>query len=72
MKKTEEEILTKLELGRDFQVLERYTEEDYTAEQLTAICMEKAADARKKGVSLIFHRQQDHSLELIIYKKMNK
>ena len=49
MKKTEEEILTKLELGRDFQVLERYTEEDYTAEQLTAICMEKAADARKKG-----------------------
>ena len=41
MKETEEEILTRLGLGKDFRVLERYTEEDYTADQLAAICAEK-------------------------------
>lgn len=50
MKETEEEILTRLGLGKDFRVLERYTEEDYTADQLAAICAEKAVDARKKGI----------------------
>lgn len=82
MKETEEEILTRLGLGKDFRVLERYTEEDYTADQLAAICAEKAVDARKKGYSLICHRQQTPllcaqgnteakawQLELIIYEK---
>lgn len=83
MKETEEEILTRLGLGKDFRVLERYTEEDYTADQLAAICAEKSADTRKKGFSLIYHhRQQDPllcmqgnteakagPLELIIFEK---
>ena len=34
----------------EFKVLERYTEEDYTADQLAAICAEKAVDVRKKGI----------------------
>lgn len=84
MKETEEEILTRLGLGKDFRVLERYTEEDYTADQLAAICAEKSADTRKKGFSLIYHRQQDpllfmqgHTeakagpLELVIFEKIN-
>lgn len=45
-----EEILTRLGLGKDFRVLERYTEEDYTADQLAAICAEKSAASRKKRV----------------------
>lgn len=78
-----EEILTRLGLGKDFRVLERYTEEDYTADQLAAICAEKAA-ATRKGYSLIYHRQQDPllctqgnteakagQLELIIFEKIN-
>lgn len=82
MKETEEEILTRLGLGKDFRVLERYTEEDYTADQLAAICAEKDVDVRKKGYSLIYHRQQapllcaqgnteakEGQLELIIYEK---
>lgn len=79
-----EEILTRLGLGKDFRVLERYTEEDYTADQLAAMCAEKAVDVRKKGYSLIYHRQQDPLLcaqgnteakagqmELIIIEKIN-
>ena len=79
-----EEILTRLGLGKDFRVLERYTEEDYTADQLAAICAEKSAAARKKGYYLIYHRQQDPllctqgnteakagQLELIIIEKIN-
>lgn len=79
-----EEILTRLGLGKDFRVLERYTEEDYTADQLAAICAEKSTAARKKGYYLIYHRQQDPllctqgnteakagQLELIIFEKIN-
>lgn len=51
MKETEEEILTRLGLGKDFRVLERYTQEDYTADQLAAICAEKSTAARKKGIT---------------------
>ena len=40
-------------------MLERYTGEDYTADQLAAICAEKSAASRKKGYSVICHRQQD-------------
>lgn len=50
MKETEEEILTRLGLGKDFRVLERYTGEDYTADQLASICAEKSAASRKKGI----------------------
>lgn len=84
MKETEEEILTRLGLGKDFRVLERYTGEDYTADQLAAICAEKSAASRKKGYSVICHRQQDPLLctqgntetkagqpELIIIEKIN-
>ena len=84
MKETEEEILTRLGLGKDFRVLERYSGEDYTADQLAAICAEKSAASRKKGYSVICHRQQDPLLctqgnteakagqpELIIIEKIN-
>lgn len=84
MKETEEEILTRLGLGKDFRVLERYTGEDYTADQLAAICAEKSAASRKKRYSVICHRQQDPLLctqgnteakagqpELIIIEKIN-
>ena len=79
-----EEILTRLGLGKDFRMLERYTEEDYTADQLAAMCAEKSAASRKKGYSVIYHRQQDPLLctqenteakagqmELIIIEKIN-
>lgn len=84
MKETEEEILTRLGLGKDFRVLERYTQEDYTADQLAAICAEKFAASRKKGYSVIYHIQQDPLLctqgnteakagqmKLIIIEKIN-
>ncbi len=49
-KNQNEEILTRLGLGKNFRVLERYTEEDYTADQLAAMCAEKPLMSEKKGI----------------------